>query len=111
MRQSARLAFAVPALVLAAALAAGRSEAAAPSTTFVYVHDASTPPRVFGFVLAPDGSLTPVPNSPYTEPDSPGTGPNASNGIAASAARAVVLTAGGSGVSSWKISSDGSLNA
>ena len=105
-----RLVLAVPALAALLGFAAGPSQAAPPSTTFVYVHDASGPPRVFGFVVEANGVLTPTPNSPYTEPDSAGSGPNASNAIAASAARAVVMTAGGTGVSTWKIFSDGSLH-
>jgi 6-phosphogluconolactonase (cycloisomerase 2 family) len=105
-----RLVLAVPTLAALLGFAAGPSEAALPSTTFVYVHDASNPPRVFGFVVEANGVLTPTANSPYTEPDVPGSGPNASNGIAASAADAVVMTAGGTGISTWKIFSDGSLH-
>ena len=107
-----RIVLVVPAMAALVASSAGPSSAAPPVSagiTFVYVHDASSPPRVFGYLLGPAGALTPVAGSPFTSPDGPGTGFNASNAMAAAPSKNVILTAGSTGITSWRYTSDGTL--
>jgi hypothetical protein len=93
---------------------------AAGAGTFVYVHDygleaAAGANQVFGFSLARDGMLEPLPGSPFVGPDDPATGGNFCGGYCQTMAYArrakLLVTSGPGGATPWRVAEDGALEA
>lgn len=112
MQAAVRASLAAAAAVFLLGAAADRSNAAFPLTsTFVYLHSTGGTPQVHAYRLEANGSFTELAGSPYAEPDTPGSCANFCNAIAWVPSRNVLLTAGGTGITSWTVATDGTLTA
>lgn len=112
VRSASRLVLAasVAAVTLGLPADAVRTAAAADVLqNYVYVFDNSSSPRIHGFLLGTDGSLTAVPGSPFFTTDGAGDCSGFCNAATWSAARGFVLTAGATGITSWSVAADGAL--
>ena len=103
-----RRALLLAAAVLACALAAHHPEAGAGSgSLFLYVHDDSDTDQVFGFRFNPDGTLAPLPNSPFAtgNVDTGCGGPCET--IAFSAKKRLLVVGGENGITAFRVASNG----
>jgi 6-phosphogluconolactonase len=104
-----RFRFFVALCILAATACA--APAAAAKKTFVYVHDSgSSFNRVFGFRLANDGTLTPLPNSPFATNNNPTGCGGECHTMDYSAKRKALVVAGEDGISVLKVAKSGQLS-
>jgi hypothetical protein len=91
-------------LVLAGAAASGPVPA-----SFAYVHSNATPNQVFGFRVGADGALSPLAGSPFDTGNTTSNCGGECESAAYSAARRLLFTTGGQGVSVSRVAADGTL--
>lgn len=77
--------------------------------TFLYAHDNGIANRVWGFELTKTGTLEPLPGGPVDTNNSRFDLSGVAGTAAYSAKKKLLFTAGGSGVSAFRVGADGSL--
>jgi 6-phosphogluconolactonase (cycloisomerase 2 family) len=78
--------------------------------TYLYLHDDGTPNRVWSYRFNNDGTLDPVANTPTDAQNSAYAAASACDSSAYSAKRKLLFTAGGSGLSVFRVGADGMLS-